>query len=205
MGDQTVLVDANLIDLLSSSATTNHSLGQNTMIGMAGTLVGIKDQTFGIAKSTFGDQPVQGVIDPNNNDNAEYFDKIANITREYDNYDVAKQLFNFKDIQNFLDIKFQFLNTKIYGLTESDVIPQTLSQQTDDISGQNNLKIWVEKAVNGSYPYPGETNKDSLITFKVNNMDITDTNNLANKAVDLLSSSENQISIKNIFTQYKSM
>ena len=204
LGNQTVLVDAHVVDILSNSSTTIHSLGNSTLIGLAGTLVGIKDQTIAAVNFMGGEIPVVGLLDPNNIQNAQFFQGLQNIITKYDNYDVAQVLGNFKDSTNFTDIAFQFPSTSVYGLADNEVLPQTVSQQNDDL-GLNLLQNWVEKEVNNSYPYPGSDLKTSLATYAVNNIDKTDTTALANKVMGLYNSSADTLTLKNVFTDYKSL
>ena len=205
-----VLLCSKVIQLLSSSSTTSYSQGSNLMLGMLGTTIGIKNQTFGYA-SVMGKPayPVQGEMDPTNNLNVQYFNQLNAEVTQFINYDVTKQLESFKDLTNFTKIKFQFPPTELYGLdTHTDVIPQTLSQQTDSLSGMYGLQPWVEWSdpTSNSYPYPGAGFVNCLATVPVKNID-TNTGTaigISNKA-ESLSATSVMAALQNIFTQYKSM
>ena len=199
LSDNDVIISSSTVITAAKNSNISYSQGSNVMMGINSTVVGIKDQTFAIS----GFAPVQGLLDPTSNDNKQFFEEMNTITNDYSKYDLTKVLFAFADDQKFKDIQFQFPPSRIYELDAGqDVIPQTLSQQNDVASGQNNLQNWVEEAVNKSYPYPGSDFNMSLVGVAVNNIDPADIN-LANKATELVNKST--VSISDIFKQYKSL
>ena len=194
-----VFINSNFLSLTSNNETINYSTGDNIMLGLSHTTVGIKNQTFGVAA---GLGPVQGLQDPNNKQDQNFFTFLSTITDTMTKFDLATVLLTFKTDQNFKDIQFQFPASSWYSLGQYDIIPQTLSQQTDAISGSPWLKTWAEEPVNGTYPYPGLDKAMSLVTIDVHN--VTNVNNeLTNKVNDLIPQST--VKVSNIFTQYKSI
>jgi hypothetical protein len=196
-----LLIGGTSIQIVSKANTTCYSDGFLSLIGMNSTLVGKANQTFGLAKFMGSGIPVTGLLDPANNNDKSFFEKLQNFSDESNKFQSASVISAFKEDKLFTDLKFQFPPTKLYSLDNSDIIPQTLSQQNEIIVGSNNLQNWVESSINSSYPYPGNDNVNSYVTIKSLN---TETDQyLANKAVDLVSKSE--VEVLNVFEKYKSM
>jgi hypothetical protein len=204
LSDNNLVMYGNEILTLSTTECINYSSGSNILLGMGNTSIGIVNQDFGVANISGGQIPVTGLIDPNNNLDKQFFTDLNKELNFYDSYKPSSGLSTFKADTDFTNLKFQFPPTKLYNIDQSvDVIPQTLSQQMNDLVDLS-LRNWTEQSVNDSYPYPGSGFPNSLATVALNNInpaagDIS----LANKAVDLVSKSK--IVVQNIFNQYKSM
>ena len=190
------------IAMTSKNETVSYSKGTNTLIGNTETVIAKKGQTYGLVSFMGGQIPVNGILDPGNIQDQAYLTAISKMYDVNANYDLTKILVVFSDDADFKTLTFQFPPSSLYELDDSDVIPQTLSQQTATLSDQNLLQNWVEENINNSYPYPGIDRENTLVTVKVNNISINDTD-LINKAANLLHAST--IETTSIFKQYKAM
>ena len=188
--------------MTSKNETVSYSKGTNTLIGNTETVIAKKGQTYGLVSFMGGQIPVNGILDPGNIQDQAYLTAISKMYDVNANYDLTKILVVFSDDADFKTLTFQFPPSSLYELDDSDVIPQTLSQQTATLSDQNLLQNWVEENINNSYPYPGIDRENTLVTVKVNNISINDTD-LINKAANLLHAST--IETTSIFKQYKAM
>lgn len=206
MSDNQSIIYGGTVLTHSSNQTISYSGGQSTTIGMGGTIVGLKNQNFGVVEFMGGQIPVEGILDPSNNSEQDLFETLSKSLNDSKDFKTNQVLGTFAEDTDFGRLQFQFPPTSIYRLDKfADVIPQTLSQQNDTISGLYGLQNWVETPINSSYPYPGKDFNMSLATATVSNIEAGATSDLvfANKAVDLLNKSS--IVVKDLFTDYKSM
>ena len=194
-------LNSNFVSLTSKNETINYSQGENILIGNLGTVVGKKGQYFGDVSFMGARVPVEGLMDFSSKMGIDFAASMNKLVTDATGFDLTKVLEAFKDDDDFSTIKFLFPPSSLYDLDDSDIIPQTLSQQTDVLTGQNMLQKWVEEPVNKSYPFPGAEAANSLATVNINNVsyDI----DLVNKTTDLVTKST--IEIKNVFTDYKSL
>ena len=200
--DSLVELYGDYITMMSKLETINYSAGSMTIMGLTETIVGLKNQNFGVVSFLGGDIPVTGYLDPNNNADQSFFTDLSSQLNDLDTFDITTILDSFTDDTDFTDISFQFPPTDIYSIDQSvDVIPQTLSQQTDVLSGIYGFEPWEETPINNSYPYPGSDFTQSLVTVEVNNSNVESDIVLANKAVGLVSQSTTKLS--NIFDTYQ--
>lgn len=200
--NETILY-GNEISILSKEATINYSSGESILLGLTSTIIGQKNQYFGMDSLGGG---VEGFLDPNNNQDSIFFSDLASELSTITSYVPADFLGSFQTDSDFTDIQFQFPPTDLYALDPvADVIPQTLSQQTDNFTSMYNLQTWAEQSVNNSYPYPGSDFNMALVTAVVNNID-ADANNgipITNSAEDL--TSQSNMVVQDIFQNYQSM
>lgn len=138
-------------------ATTEGSLifagsGSALFAGAGSTAIGAVGQTIGMT-STPGSIPssLDGVIPVDS--------IVAGIQAARSMIDEASQLtmYPFDTESKFNEVKFRFLASDKFNLTEEeDFIPMTIAQQDDASFGFLNLSTWTEKEVETTLPFPGK-------------------------------------------------
>jgi hypothetical protein len=190
--------------IFSSQETISYSSGANLSFGKLYTLVGLEKQDIADVRFMGGKIPVEGILDPNNinaKTNTTFLQDIQKIADTIEEFEPSDLLTVFKNQEDFDWVKFKFLPSSMYYLSDSDVIPQTISQQNATIVNTDDLENWTESEVNSSFPYPGSDKAYSFLVAPCSNSD----ENLANKAVDMLvSSKQAPFELQNIFTDYQS-
>ena len=172
--------------------------GSAFLFGETNTIVGMKDQTYGVTKFGLGFLPVEGLLDSQGIQS--FKDYKAQISA------IHAQAFSptFQDDANFGNIEFQFLSTGIYGINSGlDYIPQTIVQQENDVFDMHTLRSWNEVAVNNTYPYPGADFTNCLVKSSLSNLQTVD-GKLVSKTVGLTDQSTLTVG-GNIFTDYKTL
>ena len=184
----------------ANSSIMLYSQGSATLIGDTSTIVGIKDQTFAVAKFGVNEIPVQGILDKQDKQK-DFFTKLDKIITDLNAQDPSKYLLSFQKDENFTNTKFLFPPSSAYGLTDSDIIPQTMVQLEEaTFTGLHGLDKWVEKPVNGTYPYPGADKRNCFVATTMKN--VNDINSeLVNKATGLVTQTTLNKPI-NLFTEY---
>lgn len=172
--------------------------GAAFLFGQSSTIVGMKDQTYGVAKFGAALLPVEGLLDTEGIKSfKDYEDQISKIHAQ----DFTP---TFRDDSSFDDIKFRFLDTTGYGITPGlDYIPETILQQEEEAFGFNKLGIWTEKSINDTYPYPGADFANCLIKSTLQNIQ-----NVNEQQVNMVSNLANTPDVTvggNIFTDYKTL
>jgi hypothetical protein len=194
LSDQQALVSAPFAGVFAKQELTIFSDGGCIAMGLGSTTVGLEGQVTGIVNFMGGQIPVNGYIKSSD----QFITDIKKTEKDVNDFKPAEVLQVFQSKDDFNLLQFKFLPTSLYNLEDSDVIPQTLSQQ-NDTKMNGLLQKWVETPINDSYPYPGSDKAESYVTAESKNVsDMT----LANKAVDLLNNST--LAVKNVFSDYKS-
>lgn len=144
--------------LLIHSTQVTELLSDSTVIlaGAGTTAIGQKDQQLAIGYDINGPHPspnidiLYGVLEV-----SKLTDKLGDIRAAKE--DILTQTV-FQDASKFTDLQFKFLATDRYGVlsSEEDALPSTLAQQDDLLTKLYDLKVWEEKEVNSSLPYPGK-------------------------------------------------
>lgn len=148
--------------------------GSVFIAGTNNTLVGTRDQTVVMPMTGKGIFPT----------NDAKFDEWRLSIEEYSS---RNYLEDFPVYQNgkadFDEMKFRFPDYTGYGLTKSDLMPQTIAQQEDEAIWKA-LKTWEEKPVNNTYPFPGKSFENKYITASLQNVEKLDSDlQLYNKTV----------------------
>lgn len=88
-------------------------------------------------------------------------------------------------------IKFLFLSTEDYGLSDEDYIQQSYAQQLSDVVAMSTPMIaWSETAIEGTFPFPGNI-RTFYATAQITNIDgdlIPNVDSLSNSSTIVLSS-----------------
>jgi hypothetical protein len=167
--------------------------GTAIFVGLGNTAVGIQKQTIGI--SPFG--AVEGVFEKDT------FDEWKQKASELASNDFQTFSFGYREDTSFDDLKFRFLPSQAYNLSErEDVIPQTLAQQEDSKFNNLGLAVWEEKGVNDTMPYPGADLPNMYATATLANLQFDpDLQGTYNKAVE--HTAIGKIDFANVFTEYR--
>jgi hypothetical protein len=172
----------------SKRATEIYSGGAAVIAGETSTVVGKKNQVFGQVKGPFP-FPVEGLLDEADK-NKDFFTVMNKLVDTASKLKVSDRLLFFKEDDNFKKLKFYFLSSDDYGLSDSDVIPQTMVQLEEaTVPGFHALEKWIEKPVNDTYPYPGADMEMSYVTSKLQNIKEYE-EELINKTTDLIKGAE---------------
>lgn len=163
-------------------------------VGTRSTMVGLKDQVFGLTKlGPFVSGTVTGAI------KGEDLQNIHDLTDKVPN--VRETITNFRTDESFDGLNFMFLASSNYRLQPEDVIPQTLVQQEHTLDESvHSLANWEETEINDSFPYPGKDKKDTYVTYKLINLEVTEAE-VHNKA-DSASEAAAILEPIDIFTKY---
>lgn len=162
-------------------------------------IVGKEGQTYGVASVGEIKIPVEGIIPE---DEAEdIFEDFKEISEDSE---PRKRTSVFTKDSKFDDIDFRFLDSNKYSLQKNqDAIPMTLAQMEDVLRQNNSYSAWSEIEIKNSFPYPGKTNEDFLLTAINNGVQFTQ-GDLYN-----LPKLENTVfklqSLENIFENYKTL
>ena len=195
LSDQQAIISAPFSGLYAAQELIMFSEGACAAIGLGNTIVGLEGQTTGIVNFMGGQIPVNGYLKSSD----QFVTDVQKNEKDVNDFDPTKVLESFTSKDDFDLLQFNFLPSSSYNLADSDVIPQTLSQQADTkMNGL--LQKWVEVPVNKTYPYPGADKAECYITAESRNVsDMT----LVNKTIDLLNGSK-LTDAKNVFSDYKS-
>lgn len=108
----------------------------------------------------------------------------------------------YDDDAKFTGIKFRFLKSERYLLEDSDFIPMSIAQQTDQAFNILNLTAWTEKEVSGTLPFPGKERFDNFyVTSEIQNLQ-THNGDVYSKDSEELSKEANALEFKSL-NQYK--
>ena len=140
------------------------SAGATIVYGLQGTVIGLEDQSFGIASAGPIQMAVEGILKPEAV--STYLDQI-NSTLGTLFVDMTPV---FKTTGSMDGVIFKFQPSDYYGITLADVIPQTIVQQEDKKFRNIGLTTWVEQEVNDSFPYPGKDMRSFYATADLNNL-----------------------------------
>ena len=181
-----IVMESSGIEFLAKSSITGYSQGSAVLLGVQSTTIGIKNQTFGVAKLNEKIMlPVQGNLDPNPglNTNSSFFSQMNKQITDFDKETQFTERVFFNKQEQIDKVDFYFLGSEFYtGYGGS--LPQTMAQQEEiSFPGIHGLVKWVESPVNGTYPYPGADNLDSYVTCTMHN--------LAHIAGDLVNNTSN--------------
>ena len=192
---QALTFNSNILESTTNSTTVIYSKNQALFVGLGSTAVATKDQT--IAAGPMGG--VKGFLDPAKDQKA-FFDSLNKVNTDANNFALKSVLSVFTDPAKFSDIKFQFQSSDYYGITNADVVPQTMAQQQANFMGYPTIK-WLETPVNGTYPYPGAiAGVTAYPTVTTNNM-TTYNNELINKVTSLVTEG-GTVTAGNLFKDY---
>ena len=196
-----VVIEAQAIELLAKSSITGYSQGSAILLGVRSTAIGVKNQTFGLAKLNRLTLPVEGVLDPapGPNTQSSFFSQM---NKQITNFDKGTQFTDrlfFTKQEQVDNVNFYFLGSDYY--TNYDNVPQTIAQQEEiSFPGLHGLVKWVETPVNGTYPYPGIDNTDTYTTCVMHNL--TNTNGTLVNSVSNLKNKSTLNTSGNIFNAY---
>uniref|UniRef100_UPI003753D15A hypothetical protein n=1 Tax=Acinetobacter sp. TaxID=472 RepID=UPI003753D15A len=147
-------------------ATSANFAGASTNLGNEGTVIGMAPHPGSLPAVLDGVIPVSDIVSA--------FADIGN-----DEY--QDQFSPFNTDENFTKIKFHFLASSKYKLSEKeDHIPMTIAQQDDSTFNFLQLDTWQEKEINSTLPFPG---KDKFSTYYAT----CDLNNLQKIGDDIFS------------------
>ena len=147
-------------------ATSASFAGARTNFGNKGTIIGMVPHPGSLPAVLDGVLPVSDLVST-----------FANIGND----DYQQQFSPFTDDDEFTKIKFHFLASDKYKLSDKeDHIPMTIAQQDDEIFSFLKLDTWAEKEVNSTLPFPG---KDKFSTYYAT----CDLNNLQKIGDDIFS------------------
>jgi hypothetical protein len=183
--DETVMITADETINIVSQATVNvfgsasaNLAGASTNIGNKGSIIGMTPHPGSLPAIMDGVIPVGDIVGA--------FSGIGN-----DNY--QEQFSPFDQDDKFTKIKFRFLASSDYNLSEQeDHIPMTIAQQDDNSFNFLKLEAWEEKEINNTLPFPG---KDKFSTY----YSTCDLNNLQKIGNDIFS--KDSESLKNSGTK----
>jgi hypothetical protein len=157
-------------------ATTQGSItvlggGSALFAGGGSTAIGTKDQIIGMVPHP-GSLPaiLDGVIPT-----SEVIDTIVTIRTTLDDL-IQKMMFPFDEESKFLDVKFRFLKSDRYSLSDKqDFIPMTIGQQDQVSFGFLELEGWSEQEIEATLPFPGKEKFDKyyLTTEALKNVKIS--------------------------------
>ena len=196
------------INMISKTSTTLMSIGRAAFGGIGATSLGMKDQKIGIkAVPKFGwkKDPPEGVVDFQAYIDDWQIDKTMDETyKNLIQYTVFKET-KGSEWHKFTDLKFRFLKSLNYNLTDSDGIVGSLAQQDDLVSNAFELESWQETEINGTMPFPGKEKGEQYYFSpgKLTNLEKSpDDKDLVNKA-DAKEKMEDKMKRVSIFTEYK--
>lgn len=192
-------------DLISKTTTTLMSVGNAMFGGIGATSLGMKDQKLGIkATPKFGwldGKPPEGVVNFQS-----YYDGYEADKQMNETFDSLLKFTVFEEKQKFEDLKFRFLKSLKYNLSdEEDCIVGSLAQQDDLVSNALKLETWTEKEVNETMPFPGKEKGEKYYFSpgKLTNLEKSpDDKDLINKA-DSKEKMEDKAKKVSLFTEYK--
>ncbi len=172
------------------------SEGSTILFGDTATVVGTEDQTIGL--TPFG--PALGLMTRDESNNG--VDQYKAFIDTLDEFKAQNFTYSFKEDEKWDDLKFRFLKGDKYSFTTNqDAIPQTISQiEADTFEALDNLVVWEEEMINGTYPYPGLENEACLVGAELKNVELIE-NELYNKADSVSMQELNKP--KSIFSEYK--
>lgn len=177
----TINMGANNIFMIASS--------ESVLAGLTNTVVGLKLQTIAVSPSG----PVSGYL------TTDGLDKVTTNNTKVQGFKAADFTPNFKQDNAFTSLQFKFLASSKYGLTNNDIMPQTMTQIEDNKFNTHSLVTWTEQSINNTYPFPGASNPNFLATVVLENLELID-GEIKNKAIGL--TGLQSITKKNIFSEY---
>lgn len=171
--------------------------GESIFLGKQATVIGMKDQDFGIANlGTLGEAPVQGFIDDRG------IESLINYSAQIRAIVPQEFAASFSDDEDFKKLTFRFIGSSAYSLTSGvDVIPQTIAQQEANEFGTTGLTAWNERIINDTYPFPGVELKSSFVTGALDNLQKVENGEIYNKTT--CNSTSTLTFGANLFTDYK--